>query len=317
MADLKIAIDGASGFVGANLVRYFENKYRVFALSRNKDGWRLAGSSAEFVEFDVTNRQMVREKLSEIKPDVFVHCAVFGGYHFETDPQKIIDTNVTGTLNTLDACRDVSLFINTGSSSEYGIRSTPMKETDELAPNTSYAMTKALIASLLASRRGVAPKSVTLRLFSAYGYYEEKHRLVPYVLYSLLTGQKAVLSNRTNVRDFIFVDDIGKAYELAIQKHEALQSGDVFNVGSGKQSTIEDVVKVTGTDVDWQPSARQEEAKRMWQADISKIGKVLGWKPEHSLKDGLDKTKEWMRDNLRFYEDVKNDKLTRFKQNSA
>ena len=160
MTNLKIAIDGASGFVGTNLVHHFEKGHEVFALTRNRNNWRLEGSSAELVTLDITNRNNVFEVIKKIHPDIFIHCAVFGGYHFETDSRKIIETNILGTLNTVDACSGVSLFINTGSSSEYGLRNEPMKETDDISPNTSYALTKAIITKFLHDRKQEAkPKS--------------------------------------------------------------------------------------------------------------------------------------------------------------
>lgn len=317
MADLKIAVDGASGFIGANLVRALEKKYNVFALTRNKNNWRLEGSSAEIVDFNLTDRSKVFETVNRIRPDVFIHCAAFGGYHFETDARKIIETNVIGTLNAVDACSDVSLFINTGSSSEYGIRNEPMKETDEVLPRTSYALSKAMMTKFLHDRGPEArPKAITLRLFSAYGYYEEKHRFIPYLVYSAVNGLTAKLWGRGNVRDFVFIDDVTRAYELTIQKYGGLENGEVLNVGSGKQHKLEYVAKELGIEVEWVASGRPEEPKMMWQADIKNIKEKLNWEPENSLKKGLEKTKRWMKYNIGLYEDEKNDKLARFKQNS-
>ena len=318
MANLKIAIDGASGFVGANLVRYFEKKQRVFALTRSQNNWRLEGSEAETIVFDLANRDGVFKTIKRINPDVFIHCAVFGGYHFETDQRKIIETNVIGTLNAIDACSQVPLFINTGSSSEYGIRNEPMKETDDISPNTQYALTKAAMTKFLHDRTPDSkPKAITLRLFSAYGYYEERHRFIPYIVYSAIKGQKAKIWGRNNVRDFIFIEDVARAYELAVQKHERLDNGEVLNVGSGQQHTLAETAKKLGVAVEWITEGRKEEPKRMWQADIKRINEKLGWMPKNSLREGLKKTKNWMKENIDLYEDESNDKLARFRQNSA
>ena len=206
MERLRIAITGASGFVGANLVRHFSRNHDVFALTRNTRGWRLA--PFEPMALDVKDRAKVRATIGRIRPDVLIHCAVYGGYHFEDDPYRIIETNITGTLNVLDACGDSSLFINTGSSSEYGVKKKPMKESDVAEPRTNYAMSKALITNLLPSRKA---NSITMRLFSVYGYYEEKHRLIPHLLYSAIKGRKAKLSDKNNVRDFVFIEDVARA----------------------------------------------------------------------------------------------------------
>ncbi|MDE1860599.1 MAG: NAD(P)-dependent oxidoreductase [Candidatus Micrarchaeota archaeon] len=312
MERLRIAITGASGFVGANLVRHFSKDNEVFALSRNVSNWRLP-PNINALKIDISDRSSVGKAIAEARPDVVLHCAVYGGYHFEDDPQKTISTNILGALNVIDACKERStVIINTGSSSEYGIKSAPMKETDSTEPNTNYAMSKALITNLLHSGY---TRAITLRLFSVYGYYEEKHRLIPHLLYSAIKGETATLSSKNNVRDFVFIDDVAHAYELAVKKFEKLDNGTVFNVGSGRQTKIAEVVKNLDVKVKWASGTRQKEPPRVWRADISKIKKELGWEPQNSLRQGLEKTETWMRRNIIYYENDENDKLARTKGN--
>ncbi len=290
MESLKIAITGASGFIGANLARYFSQKHEVFALSRNVTNWRLNNTDINKIHLNLKNRSTVKEVIRSIRPDTIVHCAVYGGYHFESDTNEIINTNILGTINLLDACNNVPIFINTGSSSEYGIKYSPMKETDVIAPTTDYGMSKALITNLL---RSLKFNAVTLRLFSAYGYYEEKHRLIPYVIFNAIRNKTAVLSDKNNVRDFIFIEDINEAYNRAIKNFNKIENGEIFNVGSGKESRIADVVNILGVNVKWSKEVRAKE-------------------PEGR---GIEKFKEWMINNIEFYEDEKNDKLAEFKNN--
>ena len=313
MERLRIAITGASGFIGANLVRYFSKKHEVFALSRNLDSWRLNGYN--IIHFDIKNREEVKKQIRKIKPDIIIHCAVYGGYHFETSTKEIIETNIIGTINLIDACKqNTAILINTGSSSEYGIKDKPMKESDIIEPNTDYAMSKAIITNLL---KQTEIKSITLRLFSVYGYYEEKHRLIPYVLYSSIKNEIAYLSNKNNVRDFVFIEDINKAYEFAIKKIYKINSGETFNIGTGVQSKVIDVVKLAKARVIWSKDIRPEEPEnRVWKADITKAKKELGWIPYYDLEKGLEKTKKWMIENINLYEDEKNEKYKRLKVNS-
>jgi nucleoside-diphosphate-sugar epimerase len=308
MERLKIAITGASGFVGANLVRYFSEKNEVFALARNINSWRLTDIQNK-IKLDITNREKVANTFKKIKPEVTIHCAVYGGYHFEKDTRKIIDININGGLNVLDACKNNSIFINTGSSSEYGIRHNIMKEDDKVAPNTAYAMSKALITNVSKSHDF---KAITLRLFSVYGYYEETHRLIPSIINAAINFETVKLSNPNNVRDFVFVEDVCRAYDLAIRKHNRLDAGDVLNVGSGRQSSVRDIVKMTGVKVSWSIGVREKEPKRIWKADISEITKKLNWKPENTLKEGLLKTRKWMENNIVFYEVGNSGKYSKF-----
>ncbi len=305
MERLKIAVTGASGFVGSNVARYLSKNNDVVGLTRSPNGWRADGIKVE--RLDVCDRDKVISMLKELRPDVLIHCAVYGGYHFQNDTENVIKTNILGTLNLLDASKDIPLFINTGSSSEYGIKQMPMKESDLLEPNTDYAMSKALVSNLLQARKSIG-KTVTLRLFSVYGYYEEKHRLICTLLYSLIKRERPKLSSPDNVRDFVFVDDVSRAYERVIKNSNRISNGEVFNVGSGIQSKISEVVEMLGVDVIWDNSARGPEEKRVWQADITKIKGEIGWNPEISLKEGLKMTKEWMEKNIAFYERDENEK---------
>ena len=311
MEGLKIAITGASGFVGANLIRYFNSANEVYALTRNTNPWRL---SKEFnlVSFDVKDKQVVRNVVNTLRPDVLVHCATYGGYPFETEPREIIETNIIGSLNVVDASREVPIVINVGSSSEYGVTNKPMEEEDTIAPTTPYSMTKALQTKLFAS----SPNSITLRLFSVYGYYEEKHRLIPYIVYSAIKKQKPILSSKSNVRDFVFIEDVTDAFALAIQKFEKIEKGSIFNVGSGVQKSVLDVVNEMGIEVGWDTSVRQEESDRKWQADITKIKNEMGWEPKNSLGEGLGKTKRWMERNIELYEVDENDKFAGYVRHS-
>jgi nucleoside-diphosphate-sugar epimerase len=183
-----------------------------------------------------------------------------------------------------------------------------MSETDIPEPCTDYAMSKALITNLLKTEK---INAVTLRLFSVYGYFEEKYRLVPYLLYSAIKGRTATLSNKNNVRDFVFIEDVARAYEHIIKRSKNIDSGSVFNVGSGRQSRIIDVVDRIGVKVKWSAKTREEEPDRVWKADARKIEKEVGWKPKYSLKEGLEKTKKWMAENVELYEGNKNDKYAK------
>ena len=306
METLKIAVTGASGFVGANLVEQMGRKHNVYALSRKTDNWRL-NSVKENVEFsavalDVSDRENTFDAMRKIAPDAVLHCATYGGYHYQSETKAVIDTDVFGSLNVIAACSKQGIdLINTGSSSEYGVRQSVMKETDVVAPNTDYAMAKALMTNLL----GQTKQGMTLRLFSVYGYYEEPHRLIPTLIKAKIKNETAVLSDKNNVRDFIFVEDIARAYECAIKNYDKCK-GEVFNVGSGVQVTIGDVVELLGLKVKWNAAARAKEEKRVWQADISKTRLGLGWQPEVSLADGLAKNMTWMEKHAGFYEGKQN-----------
>lgn len=300
MESMKIAITGASGFIGSNLVRHFEKKHEVYAVVHIKNSWRLRDVKSQTFKLDITDKVHVRNTFNKIKPDAVLHCAAYGINYWERDVKKIIETNVIGTLNVIDACSDVSIFVNAGSCFEYGIQKSQIGESALVAPETPYAMSKALSTSLMQSSSKV--KTITLRIFTAYGYYESKYRLIPYLIYSTLSRKVAKLSNKNNVRDFIFIEDILSAYEAVLKNHSKLESGMIFNVGYGKQFSVGEVARMIGVSTEWAQNLRPKEPKRVWQADISKIKKVLGWYPRYPLPKGIIKTRNWISKNMELYD---------------
>jgi nucleoside-diphosphate-sugar epimerase len=243
------------------------------------------------MDLETDPKQKIESSIKGIKPDVLIHCACYD-YHFDSNVRETIQTNIIGTLNLFDACKG-AMIINSGSSAEYGIRTDPMKETDPVAPNTNHAISKAIMTNLVTSI-----KAITLRPFSVYGYYEGMHRLIPYLVYSSIKKQRALLLNPNEVRDFVFVEDMVRAYELAISKYGDIEER-IFNVGSGVQTTVEQVARMLKLEYDTKP---RKEVQKVWQADIGRIGRELGWKPEYTLKEGLEKTKRWMAENIELYE---------------
>ena len=311
---LRILITGGAGFIGANLARHFTSiGHEVIVTQRKKKvSWRLNGAkNIKISLLDLTEREAAFDAINSLKPDVVIHTACYGGYHFETEPYKIFRTNLLGTINILDASIDsgVSLFINTGSSSEYGIKEKPMAESDIIFPKTDYAISKSLATECCSYKNSSKTKTVTLRLFSAYGYYEEKHRLIPYLLYSSIKKRKAKISALSNVRDFVFIEDINYAYERTIKFAPKIIGGSIINIGSGAEYTVKDVINnIQGLEVEIESGERKQEAIKHWRADINKASKILGWKPKIGLKEGLDKTRSWMEENLELYENDLNEK---------
>ena len=148
----KILITGATGFIGANAARYFLKKgARVFIFTRAvSDKWRVRDILRDVSEYrvDLMDSVKLKRAVKAIKPNVIIHTAVYGGYPLQNNTAKIIGANFTGTVNLINASINTGfeLFINTGSSSEYGIKSKPMRETDLLKPINEYGVTKAAAA---------------------------------------------------------------------------------------------------------------------------------------------------------------------------
>ena len=206
-------------------------------------------------------------------------------------------------MNIVDAgiAAGVPFIINTGTCSEYGKKDTPMKEVDDTHPETDYAISKSLATHYCAFRGNIENKVITLRLFTPYGFYERESRLIPYLLRSAINKTKVSLSSPSNVRDFIFIEDVANAYRLAILNKNKMSTGTILNIGSGKQYKLADVVRRVGRlvgrelDVVWTNEKRRAgDGIKMHQADIKKACKIIGWRPSISLDEGLTKTYVWM-----------------------
>jgi nucleoside-diphosphate-sugar epimerase len=311
----KVFITGATGFVGSNLVRRALSRGAdVYINTRSSsDTWRIRDilSDVTVIPADITVFKRLQDSLREVRPEIIFHAAVYGGNAQQSDIQKIIDTNICGTVNLLKCCRTLKLdlFVNTGSSSEYGLKNHPMNESDLLDPVTDYGTAKAA-ATLFCRSHAKSEKIpvVTLRLFSPYGPYEQKSRLVPSVILAALQKNNPIIASRQFVRDFIFIDDVLDAYEaVMLLKNPA---GEVFNIGSGQQQTVGEVtdmiINLLGNEVTAQTGSPQawKNEPASWQADIRRAKSALHWEPRYSIRKGLATTVDWFKMNKTLYLEV-------------
>ena len=309
-------VTGASGFIGSCLARKLvaENAEVHVFLKKDARTWRIddiLNKMSAHVS-DLSDLNELNKLVTKINPTVIYHLATYGAYSSQKDADRCIQTNIQGTWHLLQATMgmDYELFVNTGSSSEYGFKKTPMKETDSLEPASYYAATKAS-QTLLCSHIARAEKKpiVTLRPFSVYGPYEEPARFVPTLMKALYFKEKMNLVSPAISRDHIYVDDMVNAFLLVDRLKEF--PGETFNIGTGHQSSIKDVVetsvRVTGetTDFNWGAMSARAWDTTLWVADTSKAKQLLGWSPQTDLGRGLSQTWEWFKKNHFLYTEKK------------
>ena len=301
-------ITGASGFIGSCLARKLaaENEEVHLFLRKTSKTWRIDNvlDKLKVHLCDLSDLKELRGLIKEVKPTVIYHLATYGAYSSQQDAEICIETNIQGTWHLLKALLDVDfeLFVNTGSSSEYGFKKSSMKETDLLEPASYYAVTKSA-QTLLCSHMARSEKRpiVTLRPFSVYGPYEEPARFIPTLMKSLYFKEKMKLVSPETSHDHVYIDDVLRVYQSVDRLKEF--PGETFNVGAGVQSSIKDVVetavRVTGetTGFDWGSMPPRNWDAHHWLADISKAQRLLGWTPETDLENGLSRTWEWFMTN--------------------
>ena len=143
-----VLVTGAAGFVGACLTRrLLELGHEVHVLLRpSSQAWRLGSvwNCLHVHRADLTDPQAVGEVVARARPAVVAHLATHGAYESQASARPILETNIIGTQNLLEACAatKVPLLINIGSSSEYGFKNEPMRESDRIEPNSFYSVAK-------------------------------------------------------------------------------------------------------------------------------------------------------------------------------
>jgi nucleoside-diphosphate-sugar epimerase len=247
--------------------------------------------------------ESVTRVIDQIRPDWVFHLAVYGAFSSQTDLQGMVQTNIQGTINLVQACLKTGFeaFVNTGSSSEYGFKDHPPVETEAIEPNSPYAATKA--ASTLFCRQTARQQQVhlpTLRLYSVYGPYEDPTRLISTLIVRGLQGELPPLVGPETARDFVHVDDVVEAYLLAAT-HPKQEPGAIYNVGAGVQTTLREAVAVARqvleipAEPSWGTMPARSWDTSVWVSDNRKICKELGWKPCFDFHQGFTTTVEWFR----------------------
>jgi len=304
----KALVTGAGGFIGANLVRrLLADGHHVVAVVR-PDGntWRINDlrHEVEIVELDLRNGALVSDALHRLRPAWTFHLSAHGAYSWERDVKQIAETNVLGTVNLVEACQSAGCetFIQAGTSSEYGFQDHAPAEDERPEPNSPYAVTK-LAATLLAQQaaRSTGLHTVTLRLYSVYGAYEDPRRLVPTLIARGLRNELPDLVDPSTARDFVAVDDAVEAFVLAASKPSG-EPGAVFNVGSGGQTSVGELVQLArdvlqiSAEPQWGSAAPRDWDTNIWRADPRKIRLALGWRPHMNLRTGFERTVTWLRE---------------------
>jgi nucleoside-diphosphate-sugar epimerase/glycosyltransferase involved in cell wall biosynthesis len=300
-----ILVLGASGFVGANLLRMLlAARADAYGTASRSPAWRLEGLPPEnVIATDLLVEANVCKLLDHVGPLTVFNCAAYGAYSFERDTGLIYRTNLNITVTFLEklAERGLHAYVHAGTSSEYGDESAAPLEAAAPTPNSHYAASKAAAAGVIhfmGKTRGLP--CANLRFYSAYGPFEDPSRLVPTVVAHGFEGELPPFVDPQISRDFVYIDDACEAFVDAARRLEAGGSGESYNIGTGRCTTIGDVAEIAKRlfDIDREPRftmPRRDWDTRDWYADASKARAELGWEAHTSFVEGLRKTADWYR----------------------
>jgi NAD dependent epimerase/dehydratase len=325
----KILVTGADGFIGSHLAEMLVARgYSVRAMvqynSFNMYGWLdhlTPGIRNELDLFagDIRDPHGVARSMEDC--DAVLHLAALIGipysYH---SPDTYVDTNIKGTLNILQAARDLGIkrVIHTSTSEVYGTAKTvPIREDHPLQGQSPYSATKIGADQLaLSFYRSFGLPVTILRPFNTYGPRQSARAVIPTIITQILKGEKEVsLGCLHPTRDLVYIEDTVTGFVQALKAPKI--EGEVIQLGTGHEVSIGDLaetiarlmaveIKIRGAKERVRPV--NSEVERL-VADPAKAKKLLKWSPQHQgengLQKGLLKTIEWFRqpENLKYYED--------------
>jgi len=329
----KILVTGADGFIGSHLVEQLVlqgHDVRAFVFYNSFNSWGWLDSCAPDVvgQFDVFSGDIrdphgVRTAMQDC--DVVLHLAALIGipysYH---SPDTYVDTNIKGTLNVLQAARDLEVdqVIHTSTSEVYGsAQFVPITELHPLEGQSPYSASKIGADQMaLAFHRSFGTPVTVIRPFNTYGPRQSARAVIPTVITQIASGRGPVrLGSLDPTRDFSFVSDTVSGFVSAIGSENSF--GQVINLGSGFEvsiaETVQMIAEIMGVTTEVQTQEERvrpplSEVDRLW-ADNSKAKKLLWWQPVYGgfdgFRRGLEETIEWFSEpaNLaRFKSDVYN-----------
>ena len=322
-----ILITGADGFIGSHLTEVlvrqgFTVRAFVYYNSFNSWGWLdqcAADIKGQFEVFpgDIRDPHGVKEAMKGC--DAVLHLAALIAIPFSYhSPDTYVDTNIKGTLNVLQAARELGVkrIIHTSTSEVYGTaRFVPITEEHPLQGQSPYSATKIAADQLAHSfYSSFDLPVVTVRPFNTYGPRQSARAVIPTIITQIANGARKIqLGALTPTRDFSYVQDTVGGFLSALNSPNGL--GQVINLGSNFEISIRETaaliaesmnatIEITSSEERLRPE--NSEVERLW-ADNSKASELIGWQPSYGGRDGfkrgLAETIAWFTqsENLRSY----------------
>lgn len=317
----KVLVTGADGFIGSHLTESLLKKgYEVKAFtmynSFNTWGWldTLPKDELDQIEIfsgDVRDPNGVREALKGM--DGVFHLAALIAIPFSYhSPDSYVDTNIKGTLNVLQAARELGTerIMITSTSEVYGTAQyVPIDEKHPFQGQSPYSATKIGADRLAESfyRSFNLPVSI-VRPFNTYGPRQSARAVIPTIISQLLLGKEEIkLGSLTPTRDFNYVKDTVEGFIAIAESDQAI--GEEINIATQHEISIGKLAKEIINQIN--PKARiicDEQRLRPEKSEVSrllganeKIKRLTGWNPQYTFSQGIEETIEWIRHNLGVY----------------
>jgi NAD dependent epimerase/dehydratase len=315
----KVLITGAAGFIGSHLCEKcaeigLETTAFVRYNSNNRWGW-LEGSTylkdIKVITGDIRDFDSVKNAIKGC--DMIFHLAALIGIPYSyVSPLAYIKTNIEGTYNVLEACRETGCenIITTSTSETYGTAQyVPIDEKHPLVGQSPYSASKIGADQLVISYRRSFDLPVKIaRPFNTYGPRQSARAIIPTIITQILNGKKSIkLGNLSPTRDLTFVKDTVKAF-VEIAKTKSL-IGQAVNIGMNEEISVGDLARAIADTMGKKIEIVEEEQRvrpdgsevERLRCDNSLLVSQTEWRPEYDLKTGLAETIEWLSKNMQFY----------------
>ena len=300
-----IWVVGASGFIGAKLFFSLARlRPDVYAVSRSIDSsWRiLRAPFLNRINLDISDARAVTTAVAHYRPRTVFNLAAYGAYERQSEVAKIHTINFIGTLNLAGTLLEAGCdaYVQAGSSSEYGLNCAGPKESGELLPNSDYAVSKVACSHLLTYLGRIKGfPCAHLRLYSVYGPWEERDRLVPRLIETGMQGRLPPFVDARVSRDFIYVDDCTRAFVRAALRSCRSKPGEAINISTGIKTSMGEIAELSrgmfgiGAEPVFGSMPNRKWDLSNWYGDPSKAAILLDWRHRIALADGLRNTAEW------------------------
>ena len=302
MIKKKILIVGGTGFLGHHLAKKCRTKHIVTSISLNQPKRKKKLKGVKYLIVDISKKRELTKKINT-KFDIVVNL---GGYIDHKNRNLATKTHFNGCKNLINFFKnkDIELFIQIGSSTEYGKQKSPNFEFMKGNPKTIYAQSKLNASKYLInfSKKNNFPY-VILRFYQVYGPEQKQDRLIPMVINSCLGDLLFRCSSGVQRKDFLYITDAINAINNCFNNEKII--GNIINIGSGQSISIKKLIlKIVkkvgyGKPIFGVIGMRSDEPKNSYPS-IKKAKKFLIWKPKISLEKGLRMT-------ISYYKNKKNE----------
>ncbi|MCJ8329555.1 MAG: SDR family NAD(P)-dependent oxidoreductase [Lentisphaeria bacterium] len=316
----KVLVTGADGFIGSHLTESLVDlgadvRAMVVYNSLGSWGWLDHSSYKNDIDVfagDIRDHDSVMKAVDQCQIVYHLAALIAIPYSYQA-PSSYISTNINGTLNVCQAVRahDVERLVHTSTSEVYGTAQTvPINESHPLQGQSPYSASKIGADKIAESFHcSFELPLVTVRPFNTYGPRQSARAVIPTIITQALNNPVIKLGALSPTRDLNYVKDTAAGFIAASLSEKAI--GEVVNIGSGKEISIGDlaelILDIMGIDKSIECDAerlrpKNSEVERLL-ADNSKAAKLLDWKPEHTLRQGLESCVEWFskEENLALY----------------